>query len=170
MPLPSDLCSNIVYLFSCPRCNARYVGSSTRWLKHRILEHMGKSIRTSLPLSRPSFSAIRQHSHTEDHPFTHKDFKILSTTSNRLDLLISESLHIQKMKPELNTNTAFQLLTVQPNHSNEHFTPCLLVCSHPHPQFVLYQNVFVRFFLFHFCHPFTLLFYELFLSCFLCYI
>lgn len=112
MLLPSELCSNIVYIFNCPRCNARYIGSSTRWFKHRILEHMGKSIRTSLPLSRPSFSAIRHHSQTEDHPFTHSDFKILSSTPNRLDLLILESLHTHKMKPELNANTAIQLLTV----------------------------------------------------------
>jgi len=112
MPLPSELCSNIVYIFNCPRCNARYIGSSTRWLKHRTLEHMGKSIRTSLPLSRPSFSAVRQHSHSQDHPFTHNDFKILSTTSNKLDLLISESLYIHKMKPDLNNSTAIQLFTV----------------------------------------------------------
>ncbi|XP_069995020.1 uncharacterized protein [Penaeus vannamei] len=40
------------------------------------------------------------------------DFKILSTTSNKLDLLISESLYIQKMKPDLNNSTAIQLFTV----------------------------------------------------------
>ena len=28
-----DLCSNVVYLFKCPSCPARYVGSTSRWLK-----------------------------------------------------------------------------------------------------------------------------------------
>jgi len=58
----SDMCSNVVYLFTCPCCQARYVGSTSRWLRHRILEHKGKSVRTGLPLSNPSFSAIREHS------------------------------------------------------------------------------------------------------------
>ena len=109
----SDLCSYVVYMFKCPSCNTRYIGSTTRWFKHRICEHMGKSIRTGLPLSNPAFSAIRQQSHTQDHPYTHNDFKILSTSPNRLDLLISESLQIHKMKPELNNSqTATQLFTV----------------------------------------------------------
>ena len=85
----SELCSSIIYMFTCPSCNTRYIRSTSRWFKHRILEHMGKSIRTGLPLTKPSFSAIRQHSHTQDHHYTHSDLKILSASTNRLDLLIS---------------------------------------------------------------------------------
>jgi len=98
----SDMCSNVVYLFTCPCCQARYVGSTSRWLRHRILEHKGKSVRTGLPLSNPSFSAIREHSQFHSHPFRNTDFSILSSHSSRLDLLISESLLIHKMNPELN--------------------------------------------------------------------
>ena len=75
-----DLCSNVVYLFKCPNCQIRYIGSATRWLKHRILEHKGKSIRTGATLAKPSFSSIRDHSHHHNHPFTSTDFEILSSS------------------------------------------------------------------------------------------
>ena len=106
------LCPNVVYMFTCPSCTARYVGSTSRWLIHRILEHKGKSIRTGTFLSKPSFSAIREHSHLHDHPFTTEDFKVLSSHHNRLELNISESLAIQATKPELNnTLTSTPLFT-----------------------------------------------------------
>ena len=109
-PLPKDLSANITYLFTCAHCGMRYLGSTSRWFKHRYLEHRGLSLRTGLPLSKPSFSAVRQHSHTHDHPFTDQDFEILTFASTRLDLIISESILIRKMKPELNNNlSSFQL-------------------------------------------------------------
>ena len=107
------LCSNVVYLFQCPSCQSRYVGSTSRWLKHRILEHRGRSIRTGAVLGRPSFSAIREHSQQHDHPFTSTDFEILTSHSNRLDFLISESLHINKMQPDLNNRTTATTLFTQ---------------------------------------------------------
>ena len=111
--LPFDLRSCVVYLFTCPSCNARYVGSSTRWISHRIASHVGRSFRTNLPLSKPEYSAIRNHSHENDHSFTHEDFKILNSASSRSDLLTLESLYINKMKPELNcSTTAAQLYTL----------------------------------------------------------
>ena len=108
--LPRELNANIAYLFTCAHCGMRYLGSTSRWFKHRYLEHKGVSLRTGLPLARPSFSAVRQHSHERDHPFTDQDFKILTFASNRLDLIISESILIRRMKPELNSHlSAFQL-------------------------------------------------------------
>ena len=110
--LPQDLRSSVTYLFTCPQCALRYVGSTSRWLKHRTLEHRGLSFRTGLPLTTPPFSAIREHSLDKDHPYTNQDFTILSQTPDKLDLLISESLYIEKMKPQLNnTLSAFPLLT-----------------------------------------------------------
>ena len=110
--LPQDLRSSVIYLFTCPQCALRYVGSTSRWLKHRTLEHRGLSFRTGLPLTTPPFSAIREHSLNKDHPYTSQDFTILGQTSDRLDLLISESLYIEKMRPQLNnTLSAFPLLT-----------------------------------------------------------
>ena len=46
-----NLTSNVVYMFSCPCCTARYIGSCTRWLAHRCREHAGFSVRTSFPLT-----------------------------------------------------------------------------------------------------------------------
>ena len=100
--LPSAMCSCVIYEFKCSSCGARYQGSTSRWLSHRIQEHRGVSVRTGVPLSRPSPSAIRDHSHQHDHPFTHQDFKILTKVQNRLDLSITESLYIHKSNPELN--------------------------------------------------------------------
>ena len=109
----SELCSNVVYLFTCPSCQARYVGQTSRWLRDRIREHKGRSYRTNLLLSRPSFSAIREHSHLHDHPFKTTDFKILTSLTNRLDLIIAESLIIHTMKPELNNSTSATTLFTQ---------------------------------------------------------
>ena len=111
--LPDDLRSKVVYLFSCSQCGLRYVGSTTHWLKHRTLDHRGLSSRTGLPLTSPVFSSIREHSLSMDHPFASKDFTILTQATNRTDLLISESLYIHKIRPELNSSqTAFPLLTM----------------------------------------------------------
>ena len=110
--LPGGLCSNVVYLFTCPQCGLRYLGSTSRWLKHRYLEHRGLSLRTNMPLSKPSHSAVREHSHDNDHPYTYQDFRILTSTSNRLDLVISESILISKMKPELNNYLSAYKLSV----------------------------------------------------------
>ena len=108
----TDLVSNVVYLFTCSGCQARYVGSTTRWLRDRVLEHQGKSTRTGRPLASPSFSAIREHSREHSHPFSNTDFSILTSNSSRHDLILSESLFIQRMKPELNnTATATTLFT-----------------------------------------------------------
>ena len=108
----SDLCSGIVYQFNCSVCHAGYVGSTTRWLKHRILEHRGRSIRTGAQLSKPSHSNIREHSRSTDHPYSSTDFHILSFHSNRLELLTAESMHIRRLKPELNSTTTATTLFI----------------------------------------------------------
>ena len=108
---PMNLTSCCVYLFSCPSCNARYIGSSTRWLQHRIADHIGVSTRTSLPLSNPPFSAIRDHAESLDHNFTNQNFKILTSCPNRADLITLEALYIERMKPSLNRQTSVNLYT-----------------------------------------------------------
>ena len=97
-----SMCSNVVYKFSCPSCNARYIGCSTRAFKIRVFEHMGKSFRTGQWLNKMPFSAIRSHSHAQDHPFSEKDFTILGKFRSEGDAFISEKLLISKMNPELN--------------------------------------------------------------------
>lgn len=46
-----------IYLSTFPSCQARRVGSISRWLRHRILEHKGKSFRT----------CVRENSLTHSH-------------------------------------------------------------------------------------------------------
>lgn len=55
----------------------------------------------NITLKKQSCFAILQYLHTENRPDISKSFKILSTSSERVDLLISESLHIRKIKPFL---------------------------------------------------------------------
>ena len=97
-----SMCSNIVYKFSCPSCNARYIGCSTRAFKIRIFEHLGKSFRTGQYLNKMSFSAVRNHSHSLDHPFSERDFIILARFRNDVDTFIGEKILINKMNPSLN--------------------------------------------------------------------
>ena len=104
--LLKDLCSNVVYCFTCAHCDMRYIGSTSRWIKHRYLEHKGLSFRTGFPLQNPSFSANRAHSYERDHQLSYQDFRIMTSASNKIDLAISESLLIRKMSPQINNNTS----------------------------------------------------------------
>ena len=100
--VPIGLVSNIIYEFTCSSCKARYIGETTRNLTHRINEHKGRSIRTNKQLTNPSFSAIRSHSLSEDHPFSDNDFSILHRVDTGTDIKTAEAVYIKHMKPELN--------------------------------------------------------------------
>lgn len=69
------------------------------YTKQKIIKHMSISLRTSLPLRWPPFSAVCQHS---------LSFQFLWFQNSIIDL-ISDSLYIHKMKPELNMNTVLDL-------------------------------------------------------------
>ena len=60
--IPCDLRSCLVYNCQCSGCNSQYIGSTTRSFRARRLEHMGLSILTTRPISRPEYSQIRYHS------------------------------------------------------------------------------------------------------------
>ena len=101
--IPDDVCSKVVYEFNCPSCPARYIGCTTRSFKIRTFEHIGKSFRTGMYLTKMPFSAVRDHSMEQDHAFSDKDFKIIARLQNAEDTFIAEKLLIQKLRPELNT-------------------------------------------------------------------
>ena len=103
-PLPTSLCSNVVYCFRCPDCMSRYLGSTTRNLKIRIAEHMGVSFRTGTQITNPSFSKIREHSLACNHSISEENFSIKYRAKYTSDLRIAESLMIMKEKPDLNGN------------------------------------------------------------------
>ena len=99
--LPMELQSSVIYKYSCSCCNATYVGMTKRQLSVRISEHTGRSLRTNRPLSKPPFSAIREHSEDHDHPIQKNSFSILSSRAIASELSIAESLFIVKEKPTL---------------------------------------------------------------------
>ena len=98
------LCSSIIYKYECGSCNASYVGSTARHLRTRIAEHRGVSNRTGLPFSRPSASAIRDHSLDNDHPYSKDNFTIIDFCNIPQDLRVLESIYILKHKPNLNNS------------------------------------------------------------------
>ena len=111
---PSNLISNIVYQFKCPRCDSRYVGQTQRNLLLRFAEHSGISARTNRPLTNPSASAVRNHSELMAHPFDDTNFTILHKSRNFLDLPLLESLYIYHTKPQLNCdNSSYPLYTLK---------------------------------------------------------
>ena len=112
--IPEDVRSCVVYEYQCLSCNARYVGSTIRSFRSRRAEHFGKSVHTGRPLTKPSFSGIRLHAETCDHPLVEQNFKILRSLPDQQSLLIAESILIKKTKPLLNINTnAVELYTVE---------------------------------------------------------
>ena len=100
--LPADLCSNVIYEYTCGTCNSSYIGSTTKQSKIRFYQHKGISHRTSRPLSNPQHSSPRIHCEQQNHPFSIKDFSIIATSNNSSELRTLESLYIYNRKPDLN--------------------------------------------------------------------
>ena len=103
--IPDKICSNICYKFTCPGCNTRYVGCSTRAFHIRKMEHIGASFRTGQKLQSPPFSAIRDHAREFDHQFSANDFEIIAKLRSETDTFIAEKILINSIKPELNRTT-----------------------------------------------------------------
>ena len=100
--IPTLVCSNVIYKFSCSGCNASYYGKTNRNLLIRCNEHLGIN-RNGRELSSPSPSSIRNHIKQTGHTASIDDFSVISKTSNSYDLLIHESLLIQRDRPSLNS-------------------------------------------------------------------
>ena len=103
--------SNVVYKYSCPKCNfGSYIGSTKRLLKVRIDSHSGVSHRTGLKVTNPEFSSIRDHTKRCKSKINYGNFSIVGQVSNQHDLPILESLMIKQLVPTLNSqNSATQL-------------------------------------------------------------
>ena len=96
--IPLGLGSRIAYKYKCQCCNAWDFGKTVRHFHKRISEHMGISVFTGKPLSKPPFSNICDHHHASGHPISPDDLSILSTCSSTFELLLRESLLISKLK------------------------------------------------------------------------
>ena len=100
------LSSSVVYRYICGSCNASYVGKTLRNLSIRTDEHKGVSFRTKFRLTKPMFSAIREHSEEFDHLILDKNFTILDYAHSDYELCMLESIWIWKLRPQINENSS----------------------------------------------------------------
>ena len=80
--IPSSLASNVVYEFSCDRCNNRYIGETTRHLVTRAKEHLS---------GKPTPTEISMHC----HPGSLSLFKVVLRTKHTR---LAESITLQDRK------------------------------------------------------------------------
>ena len=85
--VPPQLCSNVIYKFSCSGFNATYYGKITRILLIRCNEHLGLN-KIGNKLANPSPSSIGDHIKQTGHNASLDDFYIISKTNNSFDLLL----------------------------------------------------------------------------------
>ena len=102
--VPFNLRSNVVYKFSCGRCNATYYGETCRHLNVRVGEHSDISTLTGKKSKARKTTAVKDHMLFCDHIVSLDDFKILTSSNSEFHLKIKESLLISPDKPELNRN------------------------------------------------------------------
>ena len=113
--LPPELCSSVIYKYTCRSCNALYIGSTGRRSVERFSEHRGVSFRTNRPLSNPSSSHIRNHAYENDHPIYKDNFSIIDSGPPS-HLRIIESIYIKKFTPTINVQSTAASLFVTPAH------------------------------------------------------
>ena len=127
--LPSLHKSNVIYKYTCKRCEAAYVGRTSQRLGDRIAEHVPKAFRVPMKPSeiRPNNSSygLRKRKpvsyvaasipsyvdsavglHLLENPecakmYSDADFEILSTARNSYHLNVVEALYINSLKPLL---------------------------------------------------------------------
>ena len=100
--IPNALRSCVVYSFTCRCCSATYLGQTVRHLHTRVSEHLGVSPLTGSKSSNPTMSSILSHLDSTGHSASRNYFMIISCCSTPDELLIRESLLINKLKPSLN--------------------------------------------------------------------
>ena len=101
--VPTSLQSNLVYRYTCPQCNACYVGETSRHLRTRIAEHRGLSSRTLRPVVNTN-SRIFDHYLKTGHDVCENSFEKVVTSDFHLKTV--ESIAIKKINPNLNTQNS----------------------------------------------------------------
>ena len=102
--IPYCLRSNVVYKFSCSRCNTTYYGETCRHLNVRVGEHLGVSPLTGKELKSKKFTAVNDHKLFSDHIVSIDDFKILRTSDSDFNVKVKESILISRDEPIINKN------------------------------------------------------------------
>ena len=103
---PLSLRSNIVYKFTCGRCNATYYGEMCCHFKVRVGEHSGISPLTNKWSKSKKLTAVKDHMLICNQPVSFDDFKVLASSNSEFHLKIKESLLISRDQPVLNKNEA----------------------------------------------------------------
>ena len=96
--------SNVVYKFSCGRCNASYYGETYRHLSVRVGEHSGVSLLTGKKLKSKKSTVVKDHMLFCDHVVSIDDFEILATSDSDFHVKVKESLLTSRDEPILNKN------------------------------------------------------------------
>lgn len=100
-PVEKMLRSGIVYKINCPRCTACYVGQTSRHLQSRFREHTKNQ------------GPMKRHMVHCNVTITENDVDILQSTSRGESYLLTlEALHIQELKPSINTRDEYRSRTL----------------------------------------------------------
>ena len=102
--LPFDLVSEVVYKYTCGRCDSSYYGETDRHLEVRSGEHIGISPLTFRKVKSSKESAIRDHLLNCNYIPSFDKFTILAYGHHKYILQIKESLVIKCDTPVLNKN------------------------------------------------------------------
>ena len=93
--IPLCLHSNIVYKFTCGRCNATYYDETCHHFKVKVGKHSGISPLTNKRSKSKTSTAIKDHMLIYDQPVSFDDFKVLASSNSEFHLKTKESLILQ---------------------------------------------------------------------------
>ena len=97
-PVVKDLKSGVVYKIKCPRCDACYVGATTRHLQTRVKEHRSRKKQT-----------VYKHLEKCDTIKDDLEVNILCQTwQGETHLFTLEALFIRQLKPKINVKDEFK--------------------------------------------------------------
>ena len=102
--MPYCLRSNVVYKFSCGRCNATYYGETCRHLSVRVGKYSGVSPLTRKKSKSKKSTAVKDYMLFCDHIVSIDDFKILATSDSDFHVKVKESLLTSRDEPIVNKN------------------------------------------------------------------
>ena len=105
-PIPISLRSLVVYKFSCAGCNSVYVGETCRHFSTRVREHLARDKNSHIHKHLTSSKTCKQTVSNESC------FTILDTAKCSYELKIKEALHINWLKPTLNSQLSHANLTL----------------------------------------------------------
>ena len=100
--LEKEICSDIVYRYTCSNCKVTYYGKRYHHFFNRAPEHMGISNLTGKRLKSVKQSAVFDHLLECNCSIDFDHFDVLASDANKFRLLIKESLLMKRDEPQLN--------------------------------------------------------------------